>query len=295
MNKFKDLVLELGQEYSFKNYALNTFQITRSFLAIATLLTLIFSENNILFSENTINFTNNNIPFHEITFFKLIGYSKINNAKYIYIFILLIVISGYFYKLSSILHWYISLSFSLNSYNADGGDQITPVICILLIPIALCDKRKNTWLKDTESKVPSYRYFLSNLFLRLTQLQVAIIYFSSGISKLNVPEWLDGTAYYYWFNDKAVGAPFYIKSLLGNLFSNSFAVTAVTWGTMVFEILLFCCFFSNNTTFRKVMFRLGVVFHILIGLVHGILSFSIVMLGCLILYLRSDNKKLQCS
>ena len=289
VNKYIDFIIESGKRYSLEKYVSSTFQITRSFLAFATLITIIFCTNDVLFLENSLTYTNNNIPFYNFTFFKLLGFSKLDISRYVSILILISVISGYFYKITSILHWYISLSFSLNAYNVDGGDQIAPVICILLIPITFCDERKNTWKRDIKSIHPSYKIFLSNIFLRLTQLQVAIIYLSSGISKLNVPEWLDGTAYFYWFNDKSVGAPSYIKSLIGNLFSNSYAVTSVTWGTIIVEILLFCCFFSKNKTFRKIMFLLGISFHILAALIHGIVSFCIVMVGCLIIFLRSKD------
>ena len=287
ISEFKNIIILWGNKNSFKNNSVKTFQITRTIFALTSLITIIFNTNDTFFLNNSFK-VNDNILFSDLTFFKLIGYNKIEVSKIIYILVLLFVISGYLYKFTSIIHWYITLSFSYDAYNIDSGELINSVICLLLIPIALLDTRENAWKSVSESKNSSYKIFLSNISLRFVQLQIAVIYFISGISKLSVPEWRDGTAYYYWFNDNAVGAPSYIKAIVGNLFSNAFITCSVTWGTILFEILLFCCYFSKDKIFRKAMFILGLCFHLFIAIIHGIPSFSIVMIGCLILYLRSD-------
>jgi len=38
------------------------------------------------------------------------------------------------------------------------------------------------------------------------KIQMSILYFFAVIEKLNVPGWVNGSAFYYWFNDSSLGA-----------------------------------------------------------------------------------------
>jgi antimicrobial peptide system SdpB family protein len=271
-----------------KNLAANTLQITRSILAIATLLTLCFSSTDTLFQNRLINPLIEYTSLAEYGFFKIMGIEKVGTAKFIFMLVLIFVISGYYKKLTSLLHWYFSLSFVFNGSVIDGGDQITAILCMLIVPISFLDSRKNTWIYWDYADKPSYKIFISNVFFKLLQFQVALIYFISAISKIFIAEWVDGTAYYYWFIDNGFGAPVYLKQLIGFIISKQYIVTSITWGTIIFEITIFCSYFSNNKYFKKLLFKAGVVFHIAIAIIHGIPSFSLAMIGCLFILLRSE-------
>lgn len=272
-----------------------TYQISRSLLAAATLATLIFTSSNALFTIRMFNtMALNNSLINKISLFYIIGYKNIYISKIISIICLISVISGEFHKITSILHWYISFSFYSALTIIDGGDQITSIITFLLIPISFCDNRKNTWvLKSGEIFTATYFKFLSNSVLFIVQLQIALIYLNSGVAKIFVPDWFNGSAYYYWFSHNAFGAPDYLQNIFGGFFSNSILVATVTWGTIFFEICLFGCLFTSNWFFKNIMFILGIFFHLAIFIIHGLFSFCLVMLACLCLYLKSDGIKLK--
>ena len=110
--------------------------------------------------------------------------TRIYVSKIIGIIVLLFVITGYFHKITSILHWYISFSLYSSLTIVDGGDQIASIITLLLIPIGLSDNRNNTWFRDEPKLSNSTRlFFVSNSFLFIIQLQIAIIYLNSGVAK----------------------------------------------------------------------------------------------------------------
>jgi antimicrobial peptide system SdpB family protein len=291
----KQKIIRCGDKIAVQNNAFYSFQISRSLIAFGTLCTLLFSPANSLFTHTIFKLaeSNNTMPAN-INLFTAFGYEHIYISRLISIIILLLVISGYFHKIASLLHWYVSFSLYSSLTIVDGGDQIASIITLLFIPISFFDKRKNTWhKKEVQKENCHYSTFLSNSFLFIIKLQIAIIYLNAGVSKLSVPDWQNGSAYYYWFNHNAFGAPTYLKYILGSFFSNPFAVTAVSWGTIILEIALFGCLFSSHRGFKKLMFTTGVLFHALIFVIHGLFSFCFIMLGCLYIYLKSDNQKPQ--
>ncbi len=108
--------------------------------------------------------------------------------------------------------------------------------------------------------------------------------FFAAIEKLDVPEWKDGSAFYYWFNDSSLGASDFLQENIVFLFDNVFVTSAITWSVLVVETMLFAGLFMNKEN-RLKMFILGVSFHFMIVLIHGLFSFFFAMLAGLILYL----------
>ena len=295
LSKIKENIVTKGDKMAIQNNAFCSFQITRSLIAFATLCTLLFSPSISLFTHTTFNSMRvNDSLLYKINLLNLLGYDRIYIAKLISIIILLFVLTGYFHKISCFLHWYVSFSLYSSLTIVDGGDQIAAIITLLLIPIALCDNRKNTWVRSKNlNATKPFSFFLSNSVLFVIQLQIAIIYLNSGVAKVFIADWQNGSAYYYWFTHNAFGAPNYLIYLFGNFFSNPLTVALISWGTIIFEITLFGCLFSSNTSFKNIMFKLGIAFHGLIFLVHGLFSFGFIMIGCLYIYLKSNGPKTQ--
>ncbi|MBK7885302.1 MAG: hypothetical protein IPJ81_17100 [Chitinophagaceae bacterium] len=289
----KENIIAVGDKMSLQNESFYTFQVTRSLLAFATLFTLLFSSSSSLFTHKFFNTMKlNDALLNKINLFNLVGYEYLYISKIICIIILLLVITGYFHKIISVLHWYISFSLYSSLTIVDGGDQIASIITLLLIPIALCDNRKNTWgMVQSKTGDNSLLFFVSNSFLTVIQLQIAIIYLNSGIAKVFIGDWQNGSAYYYWFTHSAFGAPGYLKYLFEGLLSNPIIVALITWGTIIFEIMLFGGLFSSNKNFKNLMFKIGITFHLLIFIIHGLFSFGLIMIGCLYIYLKSNGKE----
>ncbi len=273
-----------------KNYFTNVYGFGRTALAFGTLITLLFNGKQILFPAHLFNKVEFGHFVEEINLFFLLGYENLFIARIIGIVILILVISGYRPRITGILHWWVSFSFFQAAVIVDGGDQATAVLTLLLIPITLLDSRKNHWSKS--NNVSKYKNFIAYVMFLIIELQVAVIYLLAGIEKpFKVTEWVDGTAVYYWLNHNIFGTSEFLLSILNPLMNSSFFVSAMTWGTIIFELSLFGIFFMDREK-RSKFLKFAILFHFTIILFHGLMSFFFAMLGALVLYLIKKDSHL---
>ncbi|WP_299362562.1 hypothetical protein [Winogradskyella sp.] len=269
--------------YSNNNFRTKTIGYGRSFLAASTLISIIFNDFDLIFIEkkfllNLFDFSDN----HLIT-------------KTTAVLILILVIIGIVPRMTAILHFWVSLSFYQKILYTEGGDQITVIITFLLIPILLFDNRIWHWnnIDDSSTKTGFHNSFVNvfNSFIFLSiRLQIAIVYFISSVSKpYKVEQWKDGTALYYWFNDAYYGYSGAIKTLVSPLINEPLFLLILTWGTLILELIIACCLFLSYSV-RRYVFVLGVFLHISIFLIHGLATFSLTMIGALILLMGSREK-----
>ncbi|WP_130867664.1 hypothetical protein [Chryseobacterium indologenes] len=168
----------------------------------------------------------------------------------------------------------------------EGGDQVSLVLSVLLIPICIVDKRKNGW--KTNSIVfynkNSLLYINSGCALLFIKIQIALLYFNAGSAKIYAPEWPNGTAVYYWFNDNVFGAIPPIRYIFSFLFENKLTVSLINWGSIILEIFIFVAIFLKQEI-KYLIFIPAILFHLTIIIVHGLPTFFIAMSAALILYL----------
>jgi sporulation delaying protein B len=192
----------------------------------------------------------------------------------------------------------VSFSFQASATIPDGGDQLSALLTLLLLPIALTDERKWHWsfpkgcnLPPTTNKETLRRITARMAFL-LIQLQVAAVYFHSSISKLAVEEWANGTAMYYWLIHPTFGVPYWLRGIVYALVTTPIGVACVTWGVVVFEFLLAIgVLFSLRS--RCFLLQAGIVFHCAIAVLMGLTSFSVVMIAALVLLLQPADKHIR--
>ncbi|MFN0140902.1 MAG: sporulation-delaying protein SdpB family protein [Pyrinomonadaceae bacterium] len=266
----------------------NVYGVARSLLALGTLLTLALNQNQILFR-----------PASGITDFPVcqdlgvIGIfcllrSNLEIARWVAIGILFLVLIGWRPRYTAILHWWVSFSLQTSAITVDGGDQVTSVLTLLILPIALLDNRKWHWSnKVSEPREFSFKDSIKRLISISTfyviRFQVCIIYFHAATAKLAGEEWLDGTILYYWFTDPIIGLPNWLK-FLTPIFTTPL-VSIITWLSLITEIVLFMALFLPREKWKFPLI-LGITFHILIALTMGLISFGLAMTAALILYLR---------
>lgn len=263
----------------------NKLGLARSLLAFGTLSTFLFNDVTLLF--NTANNTGKNpaaqIPY---TLFDLLGSNNLILAKVICIAVLLAVISGVYPKLTAIPHWFVSWSYFNSTAIIDGGDQVTAVLTLLLIPICLSDNRKNHWLPAVERTANSAKYIniINYSFFILIQVQVSLIYFEAAVDKFKVDDWTNGTSVYYWLSHSWFGVPVYLSAVMKVIIENPYGITLMTWGTIVVELLLFMSILMSVSA-KKFMLYTGLCLHLLFMVFFGLFSFYFAMAGALILYL----------
>lgn len=266
----------------------NVYGLARSILALSTALALIFNDARIFFRPAS-GFESYPYCNSGFSLFCLVpnDYLILNITKWICIAILLLVASGWRPRITGILHWYIVYSFHSTALTLDGGEQVATVFTLLLLPITLTDPRKWHWSsysRDTNSKKHIYSAIIAMNSYILIRVQVAILYFNSTIAKMFEEDWLNGTAVYYYANDPMLGFP----DLLLNLFSPilaSPAVVFITWGTLIIQLLLFM-FLIAPKKYWSYMLIAALLFHEMIAVMLGLITFSLAMLAVLILYLR---------
>lgn len=268
-----------------KNYWSLSLTWCRVFLAVSLLLNLIFNSNETLLIN-----PKKNISFENPEFYSLYTIFDHQIAKYISISILFVVISGFFIKATSILHFWVAFSFNVSAKLLEGGDQVVLIYSFLLIPILLMDNRKNHWVESKATEIAFNKKTIAFCTVLLMKIQFFVIYFIAAVSKFNHKEWYNGTALYYWFNDKVFGLNSIYLSIFNPLLKNSFFIVAITWGTLLVELLIAYSAFSKNPTYKTVCFVLGFSLHFGIALLLGLWSFFFAMLAILTYILLDLNK-----
>lgn len=254
----------------------NVYGVARTLLALATLLTLAYNPSNVLFLEGP----QCGFP---LSAFCILPASHFEVSRWGSVLLLAVVASGWRPRVTGLLHWWISASFFMSASVVDGGDHVTGVLTLILIPLTITDPRPWHW-----QKLPRWRLTPSIVVgwssLVVVRVQMAGLYLHAFVAKTGVEEWVDGTALYYWFNDNDFGLPGLMRVVAEPFLSNWAVVSAITWGSLLVEIVLFLGL-AVSPRVRVWLFGLGVMFHGLIAVCMGLWSFSLAMVGALVLYL----------
>jgi antimicrobial peptide system SdpB family protein len=206
-------------------------------------------------------------------------------GRWLSVAILLLVASGWRPRLTGIPHWYVSWSLIANATLQDGGDQITAVLTLLLVPICLTDSRVWHWRPAAPATPsPGAGQVVARVTLLLVQIQVAVLYLHASIAKLGVPEWADGTAMYYWSHHPTFGSAPWLRPITDLITYSPIGVAAMTWGSIALEFSLAVAIVLAAPA-RRILLGAGLVFHALIALDMGLVSFGFAMSAALLLYL----------
>ncbi|HZM78803.1 MAG TPA: sporulation-delaying protein SdpB family protein [Candidatus Limnocylindrales bacterium] len=247
--------------------------LARTLLAAGTLGTLVFTDPGVLMSR----LANGVVPptcgdINQAGIWCLAP--NLALGRWISVAVLLIVASGWRPRLTAIPHWYVSWSLIANATVQDGGDQITSVLTLLLIPLCLTDSRRWHWSPSTSDPEaePDTRRTVGRIALLLIQIQVAAIYLHASIAKMGVPEWADGTAMYYWSRHPTFGAPSWLRPLMDLIVGSPYGVTAITWGSVALEFALAIAILLGPQA-KRVLLLAGLLFHTGIAVHMGLVSF----------------------
>jgi len=289
MNKYIYNIYNKSQQYNFHT---NTLGLIRSLLALSTLFVL-FNPLDILFHTGlgvpSIPHCSNTL-LSKINFFCLFSFNPYL-SKIIAILILGFIISGFYPKVTGVLHWWLALSVNTGLVIVDGGAQVASILTFLIIPLTLTDNRINHWYRIKKQK-NEYFKISDYLTIQVLKIQVAIIYFDAAISKLFSPNWTEGTALYYFINDPSLGATGVRLDLLNIFFDFPLLLVISTYSVIIIELFLVISIFIKSTYLKHKLFILGIIFHILIFLVFGIFTFVIAMFSALVLLLIPVNKEI---
>ncbi|MEM7160490.1 MAG: sporulation-delaying protein SdpB family protein [Myxococcota bacterium] len=264
----------------------NVYGLCRSILAAGTAATLLVNDADLLFrpAGTTIADQSQLPSLMDYSLFSLVP--NLELARWLAIAVLLLVASGWRPRVTALPHWWVSASFAVSCVPVDGGDHITAMLTMVLVPLALSDSRPWHW-SAPESPSPRFeaRRAVGISTVHALRVLVSLIYLHAGVGKMFVSQWLDGTALYYWFLDPQVGSSGLVRETVSVLFTNGYVLTLSTWSVMVFELALFLALMGSRR-FRGGLLVAGMGFHFGIIVVHGLVSFFFAMAAALVILLR---------
>ena len=261
-------------------------QIARVLLAVGTMLTLATDPIQDLLDPRamgTFQLTHSR-GLSRYTLFALLPSDWWHAARIVAIAGLLTTLVGWRPRIAGVLQWYITWSVAAGFEVLEGGDQLAANITLLLLPICLIDGRRRAWRTAFIARSGA-DLFIARASRLAVMLQVSVVYLHAAVAKASKDDWTSGTAAYYWITHEAFGAPHWLMPLIRPLLQTSLGVVAVTYGVIVLEFALAAGLLASTKT-RRVLLHLGVSFHVAIAVIHGLVAFSLVMTGALILYLK---------
>jgi antimicrobial peptide system SdpB family protein len=269
------------------NYWTNWLGLSRTLLAFSLLITLLSNNKITLFYTGI---QNENYPkFDGLDFNLFSWFNNLETGVIVSIIVLLLVIIGVFPRYTCIAHWFVTYSFNITCSSVDGGDQVASIITLLLIPICLFDNRKWHWSTIERLDMGFAAKTIATLSYFLLSLQIFVIYFFAAIGKFKVEEWKNGTAIYYWLTQPLFGVTNFYKPFIDLLLHSPILTAFSSWSVLILELMIAFSIFTSNLKYKKILFVIGLIFHIFIFIFLGIVSFSIIMSSCLILLLISKN------
>ena len=262
----------------------NTYALFRSLLGFSTLLVLLFNSTDILFSYSANNVTCENVYIPTAFCFAKEYSINFEIIRYLMIFILTLVVIGWRPRFTGLFHWYICYSIQTLALTIDGGEQIATVLSFLILPVTLLDSRRNHWNIKKNNNESFTKKTVLFYIMTIIKIQVFIIYLNAALERLKNKEWAEGTAIYYFFSDPVFGLPEYQLNLMNPLLESNFIVV-ITWLVTIFELFLAASIISN-IRIKRIALVLGILFHIGIIFSIGIVSFGLIMISALIIYLH---------
>jgi len=154
----------------------------------------------------------------------------------------------------------------------DGGDDITRLVLIYML-----------FLLPHRAKFSSgqLRVWLHNIAVLAITFQLMVMYVASGFAKATGEWWQQGVAMYY-----VSQVQWYTLPGAHGLFTNPWIVTLATYVSMFYQLLFPVAIISRM---KLPWIMLGILFHLSIAVLMGLLTFSTVMIG-LELFLISDQE-----
>lgn len=190
---------------------------------------------------------------------------------------LLVVASGIRPRSTAVLHLWIVYSITTSVTLPDGGDSIALIVVLLITPMCLTDSRRWQWSAPQRRVARPARPIVYASFWAL-RLQIAFIYADSAVAKMGVPDWQNGSAFYYFVRDKMFGAAGPTAPIWQWLSAQAITTLAITWGTIALELAI-ALFTLLGWRWRLAAFWLCTVLHVLIFFSMGLFSFSAVMVA----------------
>jgi len=115
---------------------------------------------------------------------------------------------------------------------------------------------------------------LHNSAILAFALQICLVYGIAGLTKVQGESWRDGTAIYYALR----GGEFVWPGVSEHIYQSRWSVLALSYATVAFQVSFPFLVFLNRYT-RNLAIACGLLFHLGIGLVMGLITFALFLIA----------------
>lgn len=199
-----------------------------------------------------------------------------------YVALLLLLFLGIGGRAVAMVAWVLHMGFLDRNYAAMfGADVIAGVFLFYMAFADSCARLSVLNLLKKTKPVRMESDFLTSAMMRMMQFQICIIYAYTGFEKLKGQSWWDGTA--LW---SVIANPQMVNHDWTFLRHIPIVIAIGSFVSVLFEIYFPAA--MVNPKFRKYWLLLGVFFHLSIGLLMGLMHFSLVMISTYFLFVSPD-------
>ncbi|UAJ79157.1 hypothetical protein IT072_18430 [Leifsonia sp. ZF2019] len=192
--------------------------------------------------------------------------------------IAILVISGLFPRYTSVLHAWLALSMGVSLSVPDGGESVAVFSAVLLIAVTVPDGRVNGWARRGSRTPSGHLQAIGYAGSIALCLQLSGIYFESGLAKLAVTDWVNGSAMFYITRDPMFGSVGVVGDVLHWFTALPIGTALLTWGTIIAEVS-FAVLFLCPAPLKKYGLIGAITLHLGIGVIMGLWSFALTMIG----------------
>lgn len=201
----------------------------------------------------------------------------------LYVVALLLLFLGLGGRILALFAWALHMGFLGRNYGVlFGVDVICGVFLFYLAwsdscaRLSILNVFRPTKVLKTDSDM------LSSAMMRLMQFQICIIYAYTGFEKLKGSSWWEGTA--LW---SVLANPQMVNMDWSFLRNFPLLIVLGSFLSILFEVYFPAAMMSAR--WRKPWLLMGVVFHFSIGLIMGLMHFSLVMISTYFLFIEAER------
>jgi hypothetical protein len=199
-----------------------------------------------------------------------------------YVVLLLLLFLGIGGRVVALAAWALHMGFLYRNYGALFGADV--IAGLMLFYVALTDSCARLSVLNLIRKnrpVRAQSDWLTSAVIRIIQFQICIIYTYTGFEKLKGSTWWDGTALWsVLVNPQMVNLDF---SFLRHV---PLVIAAGSFSAMLFEIYFAAAML--NPKLRRPWLIAGVLFHLSIGFLMGLMHFSLAMMSTYFLFIGAQ-------
>lgn len=197
----------------------------------------------------------------------------------LYVFLLLFLFLGIAPRLVGIFAWILHMGFLYRNYGATFGADVIAGVFLFYLAFSDSGARLSVLNLFRKSPLRTDSDPLSSAMMRMMQFQICIIYAYTGFEKLKGLSWWDGTA--LW---SVLANPQMVNLDWTFLRHVSLVIAIGSFVSVLFEIYFPAAMLGERS--RKIWLVIGVLFHTSIGLLMGLMHFSLVMMATYFLFVE---------